>query len=183
MTDLRIRLFLGIAGVTEVDARWLSDPPNPLCVLSAPLDSPAPSYLPRRDAVVTWHAASFGPHSWQLPPVTQAAEDHSLSTAVFAQALLEGKVLPAFKGEESFMQDAIAVRPASAGMNMWRLQIVKSIRMWHMLAAHCAELYKSRHSQLTALALLWQETMLVLLADEQHLDDEHMLIHKVGAHM
>ena len=82
-----------------MEARWLADPPSTLCTLAdTPSESPAPQYLPKRDQVVCWHAAAFGPQAWPLPPVMRTAADASLRHRLFGQALLEGRVLPALAG-------------------------------------------------------------------------------------
>jgi len=86
------------AGVTEVDAAWLADAAPPLAALSAPLDAPAPRYVPRADAVLAWHAAAFGRHGWELPPVARPVGDAAGRARGFAAALLAGAVLPAYAG-------------------------------------------------------------------------------------
>jgi len=85
-------------GVTEVDAAWLADAAPPLVALSAPHEAPAPRYVPRRDAVLAWHAAAFGRHGWELPPVARPVGDAAGRARCFASALLAGAVLPAFAG-------------------------------------------------------------------------------------
>ena len=81
-----------------MDAAWLADAAPPLVALSAPLDAPAPRYVPRRDAVLAWHAAAFGRHGWELPPVARPVGEAAARARYFAAALLAGAVLPAFAG-------------------------------------------------------------------------------------
>ena len=88
--------------MTEIEARWLADPPNALCTHSeAPLEDPAPSYQHKRDSLVCWHSAALRPLAWPLPPVMRVTDDSSLRCRLFAQALLDGRVLPGFKGDDS----------------------------------------------------------------------------------
>ena len=49
--------------------------------------------------VLCWRDATFGRHSWQLPRCARPHPDATERCAVFAAALLEGKVLPSFAGE------------------------------------------------------------------------------------
>lgn len=89
------------AGVTEVDLAWLTDVAPPLMALSAPLEEPAPRYVPARDAVLAWHGAAFGRHGWALPPVARPVADAGARAALFAAALLAGRVLPSLSGARS----------------------------------------------------------------------------------
>ncbi|KAK9798902.1 hypothetical protein WJX73_005276 [Symbiochloris irregularis] len=97
-----------MSGMTQVEARWLSEPVNPLCILSEPLDEPPANYSAKRDAVVCWHAITFGPRMWQLPSVMRNVQDPAACCTIFARALLEGSVLPALKG----VQQALAASPS-----------------------------------------------------------------------
>ena len=85
-------------GITQVEPQWLSHPLGPMCTLSAPLEDPPPAYSPKRDAVVCWHAVSFGPRAWPLPPAAEVVPDTATRCGLFAQALLVGRVLPGLKG-------------------------------------------------------------------------------------
>ncbi|GLC69391.1 hypothetical protein PLESTF_000824800 [Pleodorina starrii] len=85
-----------MAGLTAIEAEWLAESGTPLCALSAaPLTDPAPSYRgPPVDAVLAWREARYGTHGWALPPVAAPHPDAAERSAVFAAALLEGRVLP-----------------------------------------------------------------------------------------
>ena len=85
--------------MTAIEASSLSQVAKPLCMWSAPLLEPPPSYSPAADAVQCWHHVSFGKHDWPLPAVLMTHDDAEARTAVFASALLEGKVLPVFQGK------------------------------------------------------------------------------------
>ena len=87
------------AGVTAIEASSLSQVAKPLCIWSGPLLDPPPCYTPASDAVQCWHRATFGKHDWPLPAVLMTHADAAARTAVFATALLEGKVLPVFQGK------------------------------------------------------------------------------------
>ena len=63
------KLLSLLAGVTEVEGRWLSEVAAPLVALSEQLQTPPPHYSRAIDAVVASHGASFGRHAWALPPV------------------------------------------------------------------------------------------------------------------
>ena len=101
-----------IVGATQVDAAWLA----PACasltaVASKPQPSPAPVYDSRSDAVVAWHAATYGPPSWPLPPVARALPPSDDNTAAaFAAALLAGTVAPPM----AHLVDRLAAAPATA---------------------------------------------------------------------
>lgn len=88
-----------LAGVTAIEASSLSQVARPLCIWSGPLLDPPPSYSPASDAVQCWHHVTFGKHDWPLPAVLTTHADAGARTAVFATALLEGKVLPVFQGK------------------------------------------------------------------------------------
>jgi len=89
------RPYMG--GVTAIEPHWLVQSRTPLAVLSPPLADPPPVYRPSpTDAVLAWHDAKYGLHEWQLPPCLQPLEDAAAAAAVFAAALLEGRVVPGF---------------------------------------------------------------------------------------
>lgn len=83
-------------------AEWLPQSGSPLCQLSAPLAEPKPFYQAApSDAVLAWHEARYGRHEWPLPAVAAPHPDATERAAVFAAALLEGKVVPAMAGAEA----------------------------------------------------------------------------------
>jgi ATP-dependent RNA helicase DHX37/DHR1 len=66
--------------------------------VSEPVSEPAPFYQPEADCVLAWHDASYSQHSWQLPRLLLPHPDEPSRAAVFAAALLAGKVLPCMAG-------------------------------------------------------------------------------------
>jgi ATP-dependent RNA helicase DHX37/DHR1 len=48
--------------------------------------------------VLAWHDAAYSQHSWQLPRLLLPHPDAASRAAVFAAALLSGRVLPALAG-------------------------------------------------------------------------------------
>ena len=99
-------------GVSAVEERWLSSlaAGTPLSSLGPPLETPAPVYSARSDAVVCARVPTFGDTAWRLAPIVlplllpapvskamRAVEPRTdlLDTAVraFARALLEGKAV------------------------------------------------------------------------------------------
>lgn len=80
--------------VTSVDARWLVLHATALCTFSKPLADPPPWYDASSDDVFCWVAPSFGPHLWELPLHKFPLKSSKHRIAVFACALLQGKVLP-----------------------------------------------------------------------------------------
>jgi ATP-dependent RNA helicase DHX37/DHR1 len=101
-----------VVGATQVDVAWLAPAcPSLTTVASKPQPSPAPVYDSRSDAVVAWHAATYGPPCWPLPPVTRAlppSDDEA--AAAFAAALLAGTVSPPM----AHLVDRLAAAPATA---------------------------------------------------------------------
>lgn len=93
-------LVILVAGVTAVEPGWLAEVGGPLCTWSGPLPDPPPGYQAGSDAVQCWQHVSFGSHSWPLPIMLTDIKDGATRTATFAVALLEGKVLPIFAGEQ-----------------------------------------------------------------------------------
>lgn len=92
------KLDHAFAGVTEIDAHWLEEVFTPLCHVSPPLVDPPPGYLPKKDAVMAWHDVTYGKHDWQLPRSRSKHPEREIRSRIFAQALLEGKVLPSISG-------------------------------------------------------------------------------------
>lgn len=88
--------------MTAIDADVLSEVAKPLCIWSGPLLEPPSTYSPASDAVQAWQHVTFGKHDWPLPPVLSRHEDSNVCTAVFAAALLAGKVLPILQGKIRF---------------------------------------------------------------------------------
>lgn len=87
------------ASFSPSQPEWLTACGTPLASVSEPLAEPAPVFRPDMDRVVAWHDVAYGRHEWALPMCLRPHPDAVTRTAVFAAALLEGKVLPGFAGE------------------------------------------------------------------------------------
>jgi ATP-dependent RNA helicase DHX37/DHR1 len=87
-------------------------------VVSEPLAEPAPVYQPELDAVLAWHEAAYSPHDWALPRLLLPHPDPTTRAAVFAAALLGGRVLPALSALAGVLvaPAASAARPELAGL-------------------------------------------------------------------
>ncbi|XP_038897450.1 ATP-dependent RNA helicase DEAH13 isoform X1 [Benincasa hispida] len=96
-------------GLTSVEPDWLVKYASSLCAFSAPLTDPKPYYDPQNDTVFSWVTPTFGPHLWELPLHSVPIKDNAQGVAVFACALLKGKVLPCLTSVREFM----AARPSS----------------------------------------------------------------------
>ncbi|XP_008451540.1 ATP-dependent RNA helicase DEAH13 isoform X5 [Cucumis melo] len=96
-------------GLTSVQPDWLVKYASSLCAFSAPLTDPKPYYDSQNDTVYSWVAPTFGPHLWELPLHNVPIKDNAQGVAVFACALLKGKVLPCLTSVREFM----AARPGS----------------------------------------------------------------------
>ncbi|XP_031744535.1 ATP-dependent RNA helicase DEAH13 isoform X3 [Cucumis sativus] len=96
-------------GLTSVQPDWLVKYASSLCAFSAPLTDPKPYYDSQNDTVYSWVAPTFGPHLWELPLHNVPIKDNAQGVAVFACALLKGKVLPCLTSVSEFL----AARPSS----------------------------------------------------------------------
>lgn len=88
------------AGVSAVRTQWLREFAPSLCTLSKPLADPPPLYSRAKDAVLCWVSPSFGAKLWALPPAKVEMGAGKLKCAVFACALLRGKVVEELQGLE-----------------------------------------------------------------------------------
>ena len=84
------RAYLG--GATAVDASWLVDDAAALASLSAPLEDPAPRYVPDKGIVVAFTQPHFGKHRWALPLRAEPISYDAGGCGAFAAALLSGAV-------------------------------------------------------------------------------------------
>lgn len=86
--------------------------------MSEPLTEPNPVYNPDLDRVLAWHDASYSPHDWGLPRLLLTHPDSNTRAAVFAAALLGGRVLPALAALSGSLvaPAASAARPELAGL-------------------------------------------------------------------
>lgn len=103
--------------VTGVQATWLVSHATPLCTFSKPVADPPPWYDPITDTVMCWVLPSFGPYLWELPPHSIPLKNSKARAAVFAAALLEGKVVPSFGSLPPYLaaDPAIILKPESHG--------------------------------------------------------------------
>lgn len=90
-------------GVTSVKPTWLVLHARALCTFSRPLADPQPYYDCLLDEVFCWVSPTFGPHLWELPLDRSPMKSGNHRTAVFACALLQGKVLPCLKQVVNFL--------------------------------------------------------------------------------
>ncbi len=104
-------------GVTGVDARWLVSHATPLCTFSKPLADPPPWYDSLGDQVMCWVSPSFGPHLWELPSHAFPMKSSKIRVALFASALLQGKVFPSLGNLLPFLaaDPSIIYKPESIG--------------------------------------------------------------------
>eukprot|EP00879_Flechtneria_rotunda_P018504 GHRR01019416.1.p1 GENE.GHRR01019416.1~~GHRR01019416.1.p1 ORF type:complete len:264 (+),score=115.87 GHRR01019416.1:124-915(+) len=107
-----------MATVTAIEPQWLAESSSSLCIVSGPLLEPAPFYDPKADNVLAWHDASYSQHAWQLPRLLLPHPDASAAAAVFAAALLGGRVLPGTTLWNGLLvaPAATAARPELAGL-------------------------------------------------------------------
>ena len=68
--------------------------------------------------MLAWHDASYSQHDWALPRLLLPHPDTTTCAAVFAAALLGGKVLPSFAGLSGALvaPAASAARPELVGL-------------------------------------------------------------------
>lgn len=104
-------------GVTSVKSEWLVKHARSLCTFSQALTDPKPYYEPHTDKVFCYVIPTFGPHLWELPLHSLPITDNVQRVAVFAYALLEGKVLPCIRSVRKFMAapPSCILRPEASG--------------------------------------------------------------------
>lgn len=92
--------------------------PASFTAVSEPLLEPGPFYQPETDQVLAWHDATYSQHLWPLPRTQLPHPDPKVAAAVFAAALLGGKVLPAVAmlANALVAPAATAARPELAGL-------------------------------------------------------------------
>ncbi|GLJ08592.1 hypothetical protein SUGI_0091870 [Cryptomeria japonica] len=90
-------------GVTCIKSTWLALHARALCTFSKPFEDPRPYYDCLSDQVFCWVSPTFGPHLWELPLDRSIMKNINHRTAVFACALLQGKVLPCLKEFQQFL--------------------------------------------------------------------------------
>ncbi|KAJ8444006.1 hypothetical protein Cgig2_020852 [Carnegiea gigantea] len=106
-----------IHGATSVESEWLVKYAGSLCTYSAPLEDPKPIYDPYNDQVLCCVIPYFGPHLWELPLCKVPIKDVQQRVAVFAYALLDGRVLPCLKSVQKYMSalPGSILRPEALG--------------------------------------------------------------------
>jgi ATP-dependent RNA helicase DHX37/DHR1 len=104
-------------GVTSVKTEWLVKYAQSLCTFSPALTDPKPYYEPQTDQVFCYVIPTFGPHLWELPLHSLPITNNVQRVAVFAYALLEGKVLPCIRSVRKFMAapPSCILRPEASG--------------------------------------------------------------------
>jgi ATP-dependent RNA helicase DHX37/DHR1 len=134
-----------MAGVTAVEPRWLAPAAPALAPLGPPLAAPPPFYSAARDATLCWREPSYGRHAWALPPLAAELPDADARAAVFAAALLEGRVV----GALGALRPALALPPASA--------LRPELRAHKRVAGLLEALRAARVSSRAALVARWRE--------------------------
>eukprot|EP00897_Mesotaenium_endlicherianum_P007407 jgi/Mesen1/6695/ME000343S05868 len=106
-----------LRGVTAVDAAWLAACAPAMCTFSKPLADPPPAYSPAEDHVMCRVAPTFGPHLWALPSHATEMPRGRQRVAVFAAALLQGKVLGTLGGLQRHLaaSPSILLKPEGQG--------------------------------------------------------------------
>ncbi|KAK1558806.1 hypothetical protein Q3G72_006884 [Acer saccharum] len=105
-------------GATRVKSDWLIKYGQSLCSFSKSLEGSEYYYDCQTDQISRWANPIFGPHRWELPlhsvPVIGGDQNY---VAVFACALLEGRVLPCLKYVQKFMAapPSTILRPEESG--------------------------------------------------------------------
>jgi ATP-dependent RNA helicase DHX37/DHR1 len=104
-------------GVTSVKSEWLVKYAKSLCTFSSALTDPKPFYEPQSDQVFCYVIPTFGPHLWELPLHSLPITNDVQRVAVFAYALLEGKVLPCLRSVRKLMAapPSCILRPEASG--------------------------------------------------------------------
>lgn len=104
--------------ISAVEPTWLVRQAEALCTFSKPLSDPAPWYDQLGDEVMCWVTPNFGTHVWELPLHKMPLKKGKHRTAVFASALLQGKVLPSFSSLHSCLTNdpSIILKPESQAL-------------------------------------------------------------------
>lgn len=141
-------------GVTSVKPEWLVKKASSLCTFSSAVTDPKPYYEPQTDQVFCYVIPTFGPHLWELPLHGLPISNEVQRVAVFACALLEGKVLPCLRSVRKFMSapPSCILRPEASGQkrvgNLLNRLKTKSIDSCSMLREVWMENPKELHSEI-----------------------------------
>ncbi|KAE8672224.1 EXORDIUM like 2 [Hibiscus syriacus] len=129
-------------GATSVKSDWLVKYAKSYCTFSAPLTDPKPYYDPQIDEVYSWVVPTFGPHLWQLPMHNLQISNNEHRAAVFAFALMEGKVLPCLSSVKQFMSASpdIILKPESYGQRRVG-NLLHKLKIWSIDS--CGQLRKT----------------------------------------
>jgi ATP-dependent RNA helicase DHX37/DHR1 len=134
-----------MAGLTAVEPRWLATAAAPMCNFSSPLLDPPPFYNASADTVLCWQDVTFGSFDWPLPKHAAPHPDLSERCAVFAAALLEGKIASKFADLKSCM-----AAPASMASK-------PEMRVHKRVADLISALEKKKIDSKTSLAAVWKK--------------------------
>ncbi|XP_031287985.1 ATP-dependent RNA helicase DEAH13 isoform X2 [Pistacia vera] len=105
-------------GATCVKSDWLVEHARALCSFSRSLRTSKSYYDCQTDQVFYWVIPIFGPHNWELPLHSLPfSSDDGHRVAVFACALLEGRVLPCLRYVQEFMaaSPSTILKPEESG--------------------------------------------------------------------
>ncbi|KAK3750958.1 hypothetical protein RRG08_009215 [Elysia crispata] len=86
------RLYM--RGLCCVEAHWFPELAPSYCILSKPLEDPAPSFNQASGKVLCHQSGSFGRCNWEIPAVELEYPDSVDCFRWFARFLLEGEVFP-----------------------------------------------------------------------------------------
>lgn len=134
-----------MAGLTAVEPRWLATTAAPMCNFSTPLLDPPPFYSPAVDTVLCWQDVTFGSFDWPLPKHAAPHPEFSERCAVFAAALLEGKIARKFTDLKQYM----AAPPSMAAK--------PEMRVHRRVADLISALEKGKIDSKTSLAAVWKK--------------------------
>jgi len=134
-----------MAGLTAVEPRWLAAAAAPMCNFSSPLLDPPPFYSPAVDTVLCWQDVTFGSFDWPLPKHAAPHPELSERCAVFAAALLEGKIARRFSDLKQYM----AAPPSMAAK--------PEMRVHRRVADLISALEKAKIDSKLSLAAVWKK--------------------------
>ncbi|RUS81416.1 hypothetical protein EGW08_010800 [Elysia chlorotica] len=86
------RLYM--RGLCCVESHWFPELAPSYCILSKPLEDPAPNFDPASGKVMCHQSGSFGRCNWEIPALEREYPDSVDCFRWFARFLLEGQVFP-----------------------------------------------------------------------------------------
>ncbi|XP_022653235.1 probable ATP-dependent RNA helicase kurz [Varroa destructor] len=116
--------------VCPIEPSWLPVLAPQQCVLSEPLESPAPEYHERDDIVYVWVEGTYGPFAWKIDKTRMKAPAHwPARFNWFAKALLDGKVITQLrKYKPSYTSQPAIVVKKYAAISQRASDLVEALR-------------------------------------------------------